>query len=92
MWDAYINAVKEVFGEDVIRSVDRFHVAKLYRKCLDDLRKQEMKRLKEELPKEEYKEMKGAMWAMRKNSEDLLPHERAILKTVFKHSEVLKNA
>jgi transposase len=42
--------------------VDRFHVAKRYRKGLDELRKKELKRLKKELPEADYKEFKGVMW------------------------------
>jgi len=45
MYEGFINAVKEVLkGVKII--ADRFHVSKWYRKGLDDLRKQEMKRLK----------------------------------------------
>lgn len=58
MYDSYINAAKEIFGKNIIITVDRFHVTKLYGKCLDDLRKQEMRRLKKELPEEEYKKMR----------------------------------
>ena len=90
MYDGYINAAKEVFGKNVIITVDRFHVAKLYRKCLDDVRKQEMKRLKKELPEEEYKKLKGAMHALRKNEAGLTPDEREVLRTLFGHSEILK--
>jgi transposase len=39
MYEGYTNAAAEVFGKDVIIVVDRFHVAKLYRKDLDGLRK-----------------------------------------------------
>ena len=92
MYDGYINAAKEVFGKDVIITADRFHVAKLYRKCLDDLRKQEMKRLKKELPEEEFEKMKGSMRAFRKNDADLTVREREILRTVFNHSEILETA
>jgi hypothetical protein len=34
------------------------------RKGLDTLRKQELKRLKEELSEEDYRELKGAMWGL----------------------------
>jgi transposase len=46
---------------------DRFHVAKLYRATLDDLRKKEMKELKRILDKQEYAGLKGALWALRKS-------------------------
>ncbi len=92
LYDGYINAAKESFGKDLIITADRFHVAKLYRKCLDDLRKKEMKRLKKELPEEEYEKMKGAVWAFRKKDADLTLREREILRTVFNHSELLETA
>ncbi len=48
MYDGFVNAAKEVISENIV-VIDRFHVAKLYRKCIDDLRKKELKRLKAEL-------------------------------------------
>ena len=62
----FIQAAKEVLGTRVQVVIDRFHVAKLYRKGLDALRKQEIKRLKRELSAEEYKQLQGVMWALRK--------------------------
>nr|CAA6800002.1 MAG: Unknown protein [uncultured Thiotrichaceae bacterium] len=41
MYEGYINASKEVFGQRTRVVIDRFHVAKLYRGQLDTLRKQE---------------------------------------------------
>jgi len=60
LYEGYINAAREVFGKGIPIVLDRFHIAKLYRKGLDELRKREMKRLKKELPKEEYEKLKGA--------------------------------
>ena len=62
MYEGFINASKEVFGDKVRVVIDRFHVAKLYRSKVDSLRKQELKRLKKCLSKAEYKELKGVMW------------------------------
>ncbi len=45
--------------------VDRFPVAKAYRTCADPLRKQELKRLKVELPEAEYAALKGTWWLFR---------------------------
>jgi transposase len=70
MYDGFINAVKETLGKKVNVVIDRFHVAKNYRKCIDTVRKKELKRLKEELTESEYKKLKGAMWALRKKQED----------------------
>lgn len=92
LYDGYINAAREVFGQGVRIVADRFHVAKLYRKGVDDLRKTELKRLKKTLPKDEYKGLKGAMWALRKNEADLKPDEVELLKKLFKPSPVLGTA
>ena len=71
MYEGFVNAAKEVFGKRVKIVIDRFHVAKLYRSGLDKLRKQELKRLKQELSEEDYRQLKGAMWALRKPKEQL---------------------
>jgi transposase len=91
MWQAYINAVKEVLGQAVV-VVDRYHVAKKYRDCADKLRKQELKRLKTELPEQEYKSLKGVMWPFRKNKADLTEPEVELLDRLFSYSPVLKLA
>ena len=59
---------------------------------MDDLRKTELKRLKQTLPKDEYKGLKGALWALRKNEADLTPDEAELLKKLFKLSPVLGTA
>ena len=92
MYDGFINAAKEVFGSLPKIVVDRFHVAKLYRKGLDTLRIKELKRLKEELTKEEYTELKGAMWVLRKKKTDLTVEDKALLKLLFGYSPKLGTA
>jgi transposase len=89
LYDGFINAAKEVFGEGVDVVADRFHVAKLYRKELENVRKKEMKRLKEEQPKEVYKEFKGVMWMLRKKSDERTQEERDVLARVFEYSPLL---
>ena len=91
MWKAYINAVKEVLGQAVV-VVDRYHVARKYRQCADTLRKQELKRLKAELPKETYETLTGAMWPFRKNKADLQEQETQLLARLFTFSPRLKLA
>jgi hypothetical protein len=54
LYEGFINAAKEVFPNQVKITADRFHVSKLYRKKVDDLRAKEMKRLKERVPEESY--------------------------------------
>jgi hypothetical protein len=66
-----------------------FHVAKLYRKSLDELRKKELKRLKKELPEADYKEFKGVLWLLRKNPEELTPEELEVVKGLFKYTPLL---
>jgi transposase len=92
MYEGYRNAVKEVLGKGVQLVVDRFHVAKLYRKGLDELRKKELKRLKKELSEADYQEFKGVMWLLRKNPAELKPEELGILSHLFKHTPLLGSA
>lgn len=91
MYEGYINAAKEELPDSVI-VVDRFHVAKHYRDSADQLRKEELRRLKKELPKEEYEKLNGAMWAFRKNRVDLEKDEKPVLRLLFKLSPDLKKA
>jgi transposase len=92
MYDGYVNAVKEIFGNKVKIIIDRFHVAKNYRKCIDSVRKKELNRLQKESTEEEYKNLKGAMWALRKKEENLTENEKEVLKLLFKYSLALKKA
>jgi transposase len=54
LYVGFINAAKEVFGKKVRLIVDRFHVAKLSGKGLDELRKKELARLRQTLSKAQY--------------------------------------
>lgn len=54
--------------------------------------KKEMKRLKAELPKDQYKELNGAMWALRKHPNDATPEEFDLLKKLFKFTPLLGTA
>jgi transposase len=76
MYEGYLNAVKENLGESVEIVVDRFHVAQSYRNSADSIRKQEQKRLKKELPEKDYKQLKGLLWAFRKNPGKLTETEK----------------
>ncbi len=90
MYEGFINAAKEVFSKQVRIVVDRFHVAKLYRGCLDKLRVKELKRLKKQLSETEYKKLKGVMWLLRKREEDLTLENKKTLELLFKYSPALK--
>jgi transposase len=91
MYEGFIEAVREELSHVRI-VIDRFHVARAYRDGLDDLRKQELKRLKEELPAKQYQQLKGSLWAVRKKPADLTPEERRILRLLFRYSPKLKQA
>lgn len=91
MYEGFVNAAKEVFGKKIV-VVDRFHVTQLYRKGLEDFRKKEMRRLKNELQEEEYKKLKGVMWILRKANSKLKDEERETLECLFKHSPLLELA
>ncbi len=92
LYEGFINAAKEVFSKKVNITADRFHVAKLYRKSVDKLRTKEMKRLKEELSEDKYKEIKGVMWIIRKREENLEPEDKEVLNLLFKYSPDLEVA
>lgn len=92
MYDGYINAAKEVFGDSVAIIVDRFHIAKLYRKSLVGLRKKELARLRKELSAEEYQSLKYAIAILVKKQECVTNAERVELEKLFKYSPLLKSA
>jgi transposase len=89
MYEGFINAAHEELPEaDVV--VDRFHVAKAYRGCADAVRKQELKRLKQELPKAEYEALtKETRWPFRKPWKTLNSEERQRLERLFEHAPAL---
>jgi len=91
MYEGYTEAVREELPKaDIV--TDRFHVTQHYTKAADKLRQQELKRLKQELPEEEYQQLKGNMWAFRKKKADLVPKERKVLRKLFSLSLDLKQA
>ena len=91
MWEGYISAVREALPKAAV-VIDRFHVAKNYREAADDLRKSELKRIKQELDKEQVKTLKGTLWPFRKRASDLTEEEQRRLEVLFEHSAALKQA
>ncbi len=91
MYDGFVNSSKEVFGDNIV-IIDRFHVAKLYRGKVDNIRKNELRRLKKELSKERYSKLKGSMWIIRKKNKNLTKEERKTLRLLFSYSPKLKKA
>lgn len=97
MWDGYLQAIAEFVKDhadlDVKIVVDRFHVACNYRDDFDDLRKQELKRLKRALSKEQYEQTcQGMHWVLRKNHANLKPEERVRLRSLFEQAPLLHQA
>jgi len=91
MHDGYVYAAIEVFGPQAV-VIDRYHVAKLYRKPLDKLRISEMARLKNVLSAEEYAQLDGMMWILRRKHECLSEAEKEKLAILYKYSPMLKKA
>ena len=91
MYRGFVNAAKEEIPRAHI-VIDRFHVAKAYRKCADKVRQQELKLLKKKLSEEEYTRIKGAMWPFRKSLEELTEKEWELLQRLFSYSPKMKQA
>jgi transposase len=90
-YDGFIHAAEEVLPQATIVA-DCFHVTKLYRAAVDEVRKTELKALKGALTKEQYAELKGVLWALRTRSENLAPEEHALLDRLFEASPLLRKA
>jgi transposase len=91
LWEGYITAVQQVLPNATI-VIDRFHVARHYRDGVDALRKQELRTLKNELPKDLANQLKGTLWPFRKRSADLDACEQARLDTLLSYSPALRQA
>lgn len=91
IWDGYIAAVEQVLPDAQI-VLDRFHVARHYRDAVDTLRKQEVRRLKQELPKAAHATLKRTLWPFRKRAGDLDPAEQERLDALLAYSPALRQA
>jgi transposase len=75
MWDPYVAATREVFGEQVRLTIDRFHVMKNFQEQLTAARRE----IQRQLSKEEAKALKGTRWLWLTNEENLTEEQRAEL-------------
>src|SRR5262249_11054726 len=91
MHEGFLQAARAVLPKARL-VIDRFHVAKLYREAVDKLRKRELRQLKKTLSPEQYRTLKGSLWAFRKNAADLELDEERILSRLFDYSPTLKVA
>ena len=74
MDEGYTEAVREELPQAKI-VIDRFHVKQHYSKAADKLRQRELRHLKKALSAEEYRQLKGHMWAFRKRPGNLNEEE-----------------
>ena len=91
MWEGYVTAVRDELP-DATLVIDRFHVARHYRDGVDQLRKQEVRRLRATLPDELQDELKHILWPSRKRPADLDEEEQAQLERFLVHSPALRQA
>jgi transposase len=75
MWDAYVEAAREVFGPGVRITIDRFHVMKNFQDWLTAARRE----LQNELPADAKKRLKGSRWWWVTNPENLREEDRKAL-------------
>jgi len=97
MWDGYLGAIADFIAINPDSKakivIDRFHVAQNYRKGFDTLRKQEMRRLRNELPEAVYKELAHGMhWVLRHNYANLDENDKVRLRSLFQHTPLLHQA
>ena len=91
IWEGYITAVEEVLPNAMI-VLDRFHVIRHARDGVDTLRKQEVRRLKKELPKDAAHGFKHTLWPFRKRFDALEMAEQERLETLLASSPPLRQA
>lgn len=72
MWDAYVEAAREVFGEGIAITIDRFHVMKNFQDGLTAARRE----LQRGLSAEAKKKLKGSRWWWVTNSENMDEEDR----------------
>lgn len=78
MWDAYVEAAKEVFGSTIRITIDRFHVMKNFQDRLNEARRE----LQRKLDKEQARELKGSRWLWVTNPENLTAEQYAQLEVL----------
>jgi transposase len=78
MWDAYVAAAREAFGEQVTVTIDRFHVMKNLQECLTGARRE----LQRQLSGAEREQLKGSRWLWVTNPENLTRDQRRQLQAL----------
>jgi transposase len=80
MWDAYVGAAREAFGDKVVITIDRFHVMKNFQECLTGARRE----LQRQLSEQERQQLKGSRWLWVTNPENLTKEQRQELAQLKK--------
>ena len=91
LWEGYITAAQAVLPHATIVA-DRFHVARLYRDCVDTLRKESIRTLRATKDKAILEDLKHVLWPFRKAPDDLEEEEQARLERLFHHAPQVKTA
>jgi transposase len=87
MWDGYVEAAREVFGDGVLLTIDRFHVMKNFQDHLTAARRE----IQRSLPKGEAKALKGTRWLWLTNQENLSSEELTELAALKARFPALKD-
>jgi transposase len=67
MWDAYVEAAKEAFGDNIAITIDRFHVMKNFQEGLTKARRE----LQNQLSAQQKAKLKGSRWWWVTNPENM---------------------
>jgi len=78
IYDGVISAANEIVGKKVKMVMERLQVAKFYRQGWDTVRKQALRRVKQEISEEAYKHLQGVRWALRKKKEESTDEEKGL--------------
>jgi transposase len=97
MWEGYLSAIAEFISDQPESQaktvIDRFHIAQNYREGFDTLRKQELRRLRQELSAETYKKVAhGLHWILRHNHANLEDDDKVRLRQLFAYTPILHQA
>jgi transposase len=77
-WDAYVAAAREAFGEQVVITIDRFHVMANFQECLTAARRA----LQRQLTGPQRAQLKGSRWLWVTNPEHLSRAEQQRLQAL----------
>lgn len=87
MWDAYVEAAREVFGDTVAITIDRFHVMKNFQDGLTAARRE----VQRGLPADAKVRLKGSRWWWVTNPENLRAEDREAFAQLRREFPALGN-